>query len=135
MVSSAARAAAWRLRNPERAKFQCHRSAAKHRGVPFTLTYEEWLAIWGDLLEHRGQGPGKYHMARHGDQGGYEVGNVSIVLGAANLADGQRGRIKPPEARAKISAALKANPPRPWLGKHLSEEHKRAISETKRGLR
>jgi hypothetical protein len=132
-----------------RHKWLNHRSAAKRRGIAFYLSFEDWLAIWQSSghWPERGRGRGKYHMARHGDLGAYEVGNVSIARHEDNCT--VFGRVRSPEERAKLSAALKgrpmtwgdkiskalrANPPRPyWLGKHLSEAHKRAISEAKRG--
>ena len=52
---------------------------AIRRGIEFRLTYEEWLEIWGDKLPLRGRTKGCYVMARHGDQGAYEIGNVKII--------------------------------------------------------
>jgi hypothetical protein len=54
---------------------------AKRRGIPFRLTFDEWFAIWLDSghLEERGSGRDQYVMARLGNQGAYEVGNVKII--------------------------------------------------------
>lgn len=64
---------------------------AKKRGIPFLLTFEQWLAIWGDKLPLRGRGRGKLVMARIGDRGPYAPGNVKIIPASANVAEGTRG--------------------------------------------
>lgn len=50
---------------------------AESRGVPFLLTFEEWLKIWVDSghLYERGCRRGQYVMARFGDEGPYTAGN------------------------------------------------------------
>ena len=53
---------------------------ARKRNIPFNLTYEQWLEIWGDRINLRGVGRGKYCMARNNDQGPYSVDNVRIIL-------------------------------------------------------
>jgi hypothetical protein len=69
--------------------FNNAKSSAKQRGIPFLLSYGEWLAVWQESghLQERGRESGKYVMARNGDAGAYEVGNVSIITGAQNAAD------------------------------------------------
>jgi len=62
-------------------RYTSHRKNAKRRGIQFLITFDEWWSIW----EASGHWPnygscwGQYVMARHGDQGAYEVGNVSII--------------------------------------------------------
>ena len=63
---------------------------AIRRGIPFHLTYEEWLDIWGDKLSNRGKGINKYQMCRKADQGAYEIGNVYIDTHEANSKAGRR---------------------------------------------
>jgi len=75
-----------------------HRDNARWRGsggVPFNLTFEQWLTIWQDSghLPNRGHGGDKYCMARNGDRGAYEVGNVKIITNRENAREGaQRDR-------------------------------------------
>ncbi len=67
-------------------KFHTQKSLAKRRGIPFELTFEQWLDVWqasGKLAE-RGRKKGQYCMARKGDKGAYAVGNVEIILGSEN---------------------------------------------------
>ena len=63
-----------------RNKYSCQKSKAKHRGVEFTLTFEEWWDIWeqSGKWEQRGCRKGQYVMSRYNDTGPYAVGNVFI---------------------------------------------------------
>lgn len=102
----------------------------KTRGIPFLLTFEEWLKIWVDSgkLEQRGRRKGEYCMARFGDKGPYAIGNVRIILTTDNSVEGWENDYVPtrknnmrkkhemtPEGSAAISNKNKLNPPR--LGK------------------
>lgn len=69
--------AAW-ARTPK-GRYGAHRKNAKRRGIPFLLTFDQWLHIWGDKLDRCGKHAGQYVMARFGDSGPYAVGNVEIV--------------------------------------------------------
>jgi hypothetical protein len=77
---------AW-FRTP-RGRFHVQRMNACRRGIPFLLTFEEWLAVWGDLLGARGRSG--YVMARHGDAGPYAVGNVRIITTQENSREQRR---------------------------------------------
>jgi hypothetical protein len=70
--------------------FQAQRAAAKQRGVPFQLSYEQWLGIWqhSGRLRQRGTGTGRYVMGRAGDVGGYASSNVAIVRFEENVRQG-----------------------------------------------
>ncbi len=63
-------------------RYQDHKSQAISRGVPFTITFEEWWTMWEPHWEDRGIGG--LVMCRDGDQGGYELGNVRIDTQANN---------------------------------------------------
>jgi hypothetical protein len=106
--SYAARAA---YRKTVRARYNVHKSDAKRRGIPFLLTFEEWMSIWIDSgkWEQRGSRSGQFCMARFGDQGAYEVGNVKIILRSANTSEARKGIPLPAEYRAKLSVATKAH--------------------------
>lgn len=60
--------------------FRDQKNNARRRGIPFKLTYDEWLTIWrgSGKLSLRGTRKGSYVMSRIGDKGAYEVGNVKI---------------------------------------------------------
>jgi hypothetical protein len=86
------------------AKFKEHKYRADRRGIPFLLTYDEWLKIWEDSghLHERGNRHGQYVMARYGDAGPYSIGNVRIITAAENrrehqktIRDGRRPRHAP----------------------------------------
>jgi hypothetical protein len=68
-------------------QYSDHKKRAKLRGIPFRLTYEQWLKIWEDSghLHERGTRRGQYVMARNGDKGPYAIGNVRIVTAIENI--------------------------------------------------
>lgn len=68
-----------------RGKFSTHRCNAAKRSIPFKLTYEEWLLVWGDKLPLRGPRRGQLVMSRKDDRGPYKIGNVEIVTSSQNI--------------------------------------------------
>lgn len=73
-------------RTPCRAFVQ-QANSAKQRGIPWHLKLWEWWQIWdasGKWTE-RGRGQG-YCMARRGDEGAYETGNVFITSAINNAS-------------------------------------------------
>lgn len=93
-------------------KYKMQQRNAMDRGIPFLLTYEEWLQVWNDSgkLEQRGRGADKFCMCRVGDLGSYEVGNVFIGTGRENVRAGNLGKPVPQDVRDKISKANKGKP-------------------------
>lgn len=87
------------------------------------MTFKEWLDIWvqSGHLADRGCGLGKYCMARIGDIGPYECGNVEIIPFEQNSADGHLGKKENDTVGKNISAGLK--------GRQFSEEHKANLKE------
>lgn len=77
-----------------RQAFNSCKSDAKRRGVPFLLTFEEWLSIWrkSGKLSKRGKHRGQYQMARFGDRGPYKVSNVRILTVSENIIECNLGR-------------------------------------------
>jgi len=73
-------------------RYVAHRANAQARSIPFLLTFEQWSAIWNESgkWEQRGNRRGQYCMARPGDQGAYEIGNVVICLNEDNRAERNR---------------------------------------------
>lgn len=100
-------------------KYLGHSYRAENRGIPFTLTLDEWYDIWqkSGHWEERGCSTGKYVMSRRGDEGGYTKENVFIQTHADNLRDSHR--INPrhgvpvghmsAESRARISKSKIGN--------------------------
>src|SRR5215831_15469175 len=72
-----------------RRTYDLHKGSAKQRGIPFDLTYEEWLSIWtaSGRMAERGSGLNQYCMARFNDEGGYSIDNVRIITNAENSAE------------------------------------------------
>lgn len=96
-------------------KYQKHKSTAKHRGIDFNLSFDEWLDIWQQSGKYhlRGRGAGTYVMSRINDAGPYAIGNVFINSNAQNVIDAKNtGRRK---------------------GSTHSEETKKMFSEQRKG--
>lgn len=68
------------------AKYRNHKTSAKARGIPFSLTLGQWWAIWqaSGHAHERGRGLTGYCMSRICDSGGYVLGNVHIQPSAEN---------------------------------------------------
>lgn len=56
------------------------RNAAK-RGIPYTLTFKQWLDVWDvNILErNRGKGDARLRLERIDKSMGYTVGNVHLA--------------------------------------------------------
>lgn len=88
-------------RDPIKRAYAAHKGDAKQRGIPFLLTREEWFDIWlrSGKWEQRGARRGQYVMARPGDKGAYEAGNVVICLAEENRAERNRNYPAPTHHR------------------------------------
>ena len=72
--------------------FRMQERRAAERGIEFKFTFEEWVAWWElqfgpDWMKYRGRRACDYVMARKGDVGAYEAGNVTCVTASQNLID------------------------------------------------
>lgn len=78
-----------RYRRTPRGAYSVHKLNAKRRGIPFTLTFGEWWALWALSMRwnQRGNKPGYWVMCRRGDIGPYALGNVYIGRFERNLKD------------------------------------------------
>lgn len=63
-----------------RKRFGEQRRNARRRGIAWSLTFEEWWAVWeaSGKWPERGKRRWQFCMSRHGDQGSYTLGNVFI---------------------------------------------------------
>jgi hypothetical protein len=92
-----------------RRQYNLHKSSAKQRNIPFLISYNEWMELWraSGHVDKRGRCRGNYVMARYGDKGSYEAGNVKIITTAENLAEQERsGRKLSTETKNKIGMAM-----------------------------
>lgn len=71
---------------PFRAPYAKQRHYAGRRGIEWLFTLETWAETWtsSGKWEMRGQGDGRYCMARNGDKGPYSPSNVRIILSSEN---------------------------------------------------
>lgn len=88
--------------------FKRQEARAAERGIEFKFTFEEWLAWWEmhlgpSWMKYRGRRANDYVMARKGDQGAYEAGNVMCITASQNLEQ----RRKFPKQKPKLNAAGK----------------------------
>jgi hypothetical protein len=117
-------AQSWRVGfgHPLRQAYARHRWMAERRGIGFELTFFEWLTIWRDSghINERGQGRGRYCMARLRDQGVYVLGNVKIILNEDNSREAPRP-VFTDELRRKLSEAQRGHPVSAETRKKLSE--------------
>lgn len=91
--------------------FREHRASAKQRGIPFLISYEQWLELWLESGHWHERGPrkGQYCMARPGDVGPYAKTNVMIITHAENIRQANSARTYVPHTeatRASISRSL-----------------------------
>jgi hypothetical protein len=68
------------------------RRMARCRRIGFKFTVQDWIVWWVEQLgsnwfELRGRGAGKYCMARKGDKGPYERGNIKCITNRTNTAE------------------------------------------------
>lgn len=109
--------------------FLQQKSNAEDRGIPFLLSYEEWLKFWQDSghLPDRGKRANQYCMARYGDIGPYVLGNIKIITNSENCSEGSsytrsavtkhrmhlamKGRVRTAEHQKNLTASLQNKPP------------------------
>jgi hypothetical protein len=113
------------------AGFSQQRRDAKKRSIPFEFEFSDWLMFWvrSGHLAQRGARKGQYVMARYQDKGPYTRFNTQIILCEQNHKDAaprMRGIPKSEESKAKMRAFR--------LGTKLTEEHKRKIGNSQRGI-
>jgi hypothetical protein len=68
-------------------KYRRQKVHANHRGIPFDLSFDEWLSWWGEDIHNRGRGVGKLQMCRKSDLGGYTLDNIYKASHEQNSSD------------------------------------------------
>ena len=65
------------------------KASAAGNGIPFLLSFEEWLKIWQESghFSERGCHKGQYVMGRIKDKGPYSAKNVRVITVEQNIAD------------------------------------------------
>lgn len=79
------------IRSPK-ACYATHKYNAGKRGLSFTLTFEQWWAIWEPHWDKRGVGAHQMCMCRYRDEGGYDLGNVRIATKKENAQEASVAR-------------------------------------------
>lgn len=75
-------------------RWQNQRGSARWRGIAFEITFEQWEAWWAETghFDERGKERGQWVMARKGDRGAYETGNVECIKAERNVSEGNSRR-------------------------------------------
>jgi hypothetical protein len=144
-MTTASRSARYRERHRRDPLFlyRCHRANAGARDIPFRLTFDQWWRLWerSGKWKQRGNRSENYCMARPGDKGAYEIGNVKICTNFENRAErcqnyplrGKRNgafgkdywaagtRAERKRRAAKVSAFMKGRKKGPQMRSRLSE--------------
>jgi hypothetical protein len=74
------------MSNKHYKEYEQQRQNANQRGIPFLLTFSQWLSWWGDDLARRGSGHDKLCMMRKCDRGAYELGNIEKGYAKDNMS-------------------------------------------------
>ena len=117
-------------RNIVKHKYNVHKAQAKHRGIDFDLTFEEWLSIWtaSGQLENRGKKVGQFVMSRKNDIGPYSVENVFIQQTSENIKDAVTGN-KFAIGKQSIETCKKKSLAKLGKSRIFTDEHKANISK------
>ena len=86
-------------------KYKQHKSRANKMNIPFRLTFDEWISWWiqSGHWNDRGVGKGKYVMARKGDLGAYELGNIDCITQEENISFAHKNKIVSINTRNKLA--------------------------------
>jgi NUMOD3 motif-containing protein len=95
-----------------RLRYREQHNNALARGIAWHFDFDTWFDVWlrSGHWHERGRRRGQYVMHRRDDTGEYSTANVVIITNAANPSRAHLGRRRPPEVRAKISAAKMGHP-------------------------
>lgn len=93
--------------DPRRVAWRNQRGYAAVRGIEFKFSFEEWVDWWetqlgSNWMRKRGNRRYKFVMARLGDKGCYEIGNVKCITQRENRLE----QVFSPEVRARMNLNL-----------------------------
>jgi NUMOD3 motif len=79
-------------KDKRREAYMRQRKLSRNRGIGFLFTFEDWVAWWEehlgqDWLNRRGVKGDQFVMARIGDKGDYQRGNVQCITASQNMSD------------------------------------------------
>jgi hypothetical protein len=68
-------------------RYAMQRNKARHRGIEWNLTFDEWFGWWleNGHYHERGRRKGEYVMARFGDVGPYSLDNIYCIPNRENM--------------------------------------------------
>ena len=101
--------------------YRAQRTNAGARGIPFRFTLIEWCDWWDRELSAigqdaaRGRTADRHVMARYGDIGAYEPGNVFCTTPAGNVRSRDPDAVRDAVARIRHTREANGHP----LGQHL----------------
>lgn len=97
-------------------RYREQRRNASGRGIPWQLTFKQWVDFWGDDIGRRGVGRDKLCMQRYLDRGPYALGNIIKAVPSQNVRTMRNVRAaKLSQARAELlEAVLRAAEARPF---------------------
>lgn len=72
--------------------FKNQRVAARQRNIEWRINFKQWWDFWKDHYENRGRRRENFVMARFGDLGPYEIGNVEIKTASENCSEIRKTR-------------------------------------------
>jgi hypothetical protein len=80
------------IRDPAKLAYRDQKQAARKRGIPFLLSFEEWDTWWreqagANYLQKRGCFRGQLVMARLGDEGPYSLSNIKCITCEQNSSE------------------------------------------------
>lgn len=83
----------WKAKNPLRYFWNCLKSGARWRGIPFSLTFEQYrdFALSTGYFNRKGKTADSLSIDRIKDELGYEQGNLQVLT----LAENTRKRFVP----------------------------------------
>ncbi len=97
------------FRDPDWRRYTVHRTNAKQRGIPFEISFVDWLQWWKDSghYHERGNKRGQYVMARIGDVGPYKLGNIVCQQAQVNSTAAHLGKTRSERIKRNMSEAAK----------------------------
>jgi len=68
-------------------QYKSHQRRAQRSGIPFEISFEDWLTVWKESGHYGERSPTGFVMCRKQDLGAYTKDNVYIATAAQNKKD------------------------------------------------